>query len=215
MILLIQILDQQLRPDELLNKILIPTLKVLTNIMQLNGWIFTNLISNKMKNFAFIVCLIFVSCNQKKEIKKLGIYYIGCLGECPQFKIEIEPNGAVKYYGGYFSQKKGFYTGVIDSKTWNKIEDFLIKGDYKNLKRSYYLSTDEEMNVELVIESEKVKKRTTGLIVHYPTEIKKLLEFVLQEVPNWKMTKTKDSLNFDFISDDYMEPKFPPQPKSK
>lgn len=163
-----------------------------------------------MNNLFIIIGLIFLSCNQKKKVEKLSIYYIGCLGKCPQIKIEINSNGKIKYFGGYFSQKKGYYSGNINSETWDKIETYLIRGDYKNLEDSYYLSANEEVDVEIVINSQNFNKRLKGLITHYPPEIKKLLEFVLKEVNKWDLKPSSNKLLFDFISDNPVKPMFPP-----
>jgi hypothetical protein len=163
-----------------------------------------------MKNLIIIISLVFLSCNQKREVEKLSIYYIGCLGECPQIKVEINSNGKIKYFGSYFSQKMGYYKGNIDSKTWDKIANYLIISDYRNLKDSYYLSADEEMNVELVINSKNNTKRVKGLITHYPPEIKNLLEFILKDINKWDLKPSSSKLLFDFISDNPIKPMFPP-----
>ena len=61
--------------------------------------------------------LSFLSCRSKtkelqirnNEIKKISFATGGCYGHCPLLAIEIDSSLSFKFYGGEYTDKKGFY----------------------------------------------------------------------------------------------------------
>lgn len=94
------------------------------------------------------------------KIKRVSFYCSGCFGTCPSFKMEMNPDGTVKYDGYHYVQRVGLYEGQSSPEFW----EFLIEKakyiDFSNWKEKYEAPWTDDQSCSLVFETNKGIFRT-------------------------------------------------------
>ena len=162
---------------------------------------------NRMKislNILLISFLILIfSCQVKipsntKGFKKVTVAFsgFGCESECPYEALSVDSSLTIKYYGGEFANKNGYFIGKVSQKTWDSIETKFDKFVLSGIDSLQYENSDQPM-VEFYI-TNKVKKHSfkynTGKMV---TQDVQILKWFMQ-LSNHAITLNKsDSLTFE------------------
>ena len=152
-----------------------------------------------------ILITLFMNCKSdfKKnksgaEINKITVAFsgYGCESICPYIAVCIDSSLNVYYYGGRFSELKGYYKGTISKDVWDSIQSkfnkFLIKGI-----DSTSLGKTDCPSVQFIIHNKQSKKEfinDTGEMTE--TDLDILYWFAHDLIKNTKLTPT-DSINFE------------------
>jgi hypothetical protein len=120
----------------------------------------------------------------------------GCEGECPFQAVSIDSTLQLKYYGGQFAPRKGYYTDEITADTWRYIQSHFEKFISHGMDTTQYEKTDHPM-VELIIYSNDKKyyfRENTGKISNNDLTI---LHWFITLATQTSDLKQSDSLFFE------------------
>jgi hypothetical protein len=174
--------------------------------------------------------VLLLSCNKlpTNEITKVELATGSCLGLCPMTVVSIDSSLNLKFYGGSYVVKKGYYTSKITSKIWDSINIKLESIDYKNLYVKYFPPIDDQ-TLELIVhyKNNKVKhvlassfdlahvknSNSTAKVFYWISEIYKSVKLVA--VKNLIKFETTKILNPSPPKPKIDQVKFPPPIKHK
>lgn len=130
-----------------------------------------------------------------QRLENLAFSNSSCYGKCPEIACEIDSNRNIKFYGGSFADKKGFYYGTVNKDYFNKLNDVLA---YVNLEKDstiFPVPIDAPAN-EIRINAKNKISYFTGTGHYYPNKLFQLYILLLDVAQNSKLHQTKDTFNF-------------------
>lgn len=153
----------------------------------------TTLHYNNSDKFIFYNEELLKKNNQRLE--ELSFSNSSCYGKCPEIACEIDSNRNIKFYGGSFAEKKGFYFGTVKIDYFNKLNNIL---SYVNLEKDstiFPVPIDAPAN-EIRIKTNNKTCYFTGTGHYYPNKLFQLYILLLEVAQNSKLQATKDTFNF-------------------
>ena len=144
----------------------------------------------------FICCQDNVKSKQKDVINKVVFATGGCFGECPFQAISIDNKLKVKYHGVGYSEKIGFYTGVINIDYWDKLKVKLESINFRQLDTSYEDSVD-DLATEIFIYYGDDVKHIRGQSSSLPDNVMNVYDWLMNSIKNIKFESTTDSIKFE------------------
>jgi hypothetical protein len=144
-----------------------------------------------------IIKLTNQKCKKKKSIK---FEYIStasstCYGTCPEYNLELNKDGFIKFHCSKYCKKNGYYKGKLTRKNMKKIEDCI---SYLNLKNdSTIFSTP--IDAPLAVVKLKVNNRELyfyGYPGEFQNKLRDLMHVLFFIAENSNLEKTKNILKF-------------------
>lgn len=147
-----------------------------------------------------LILTLLIGCDSKNrgrdnEIKRIVFATGGCYGTCPIQAIDIDSTLAFKYYGIEYTDKKGFYTGVVTSGFWDTLNIKLESVNYKQLDTIYDRSAD-DLSTEIYIYYNDKVKHIYGQSASLPDSFMSVYDWLLKSMTTFKLMQTLDSLTF-------------------
>lgn len=133
----------------------------------------------------------------------------GCYGTCPIQAIDIDSTLTFKYHGIEYTDKKGFYTGVVTSGFWDTLNIKLESINYKQLDTAYVHSYD-DLSTEVFIYYNSKVKHIYGQSASLPDSVMTVYNWLLESMRTFELKRTQDSLPFQTR----IQKPLPPPPKS-
>jgi hypothetical protein len=128
-------------------------------------------------SFSIIILITFIliSCFQKKVEKKRNISKIifetgGCYGKCPYTAVEIDSSLTFKFYGGEYSDVKGYFKGIVSEEIWDSLNLKLEGINFTQLDSSYEKSID-DLATEMIVYYGKQRKHVRGQSASLPDSV--------------------------------------------
>lgn len=123
-----------------------------------------------------------------------------CFGSCPSMKLNIDSLGNVQYEGRAYTEKNGYYTGMLPD---DKMETLIRKIDYINLdsiKPNYSAMWTDDQTLKLTMKFDKglVKTRVYGFN-NEPIELRILFNELMEMYKSIDMKQ--DSLHEYYFDD--------------
>lgn len=120
-----------------------------------------------MKNiFTITILLTLIACGdttrpESKGISKVTLAFsgYGCESGCPFQVLSVDDKLNATFYGGQFSDKKGYFRGTVSQATWDSIQVRFDKFIVKGIDTIKYEKTDHP-NVEFFVHDGFRKHRT-------------------------------------------------------
>jgi hypothetical protein len=155
------------------------------------------------KILTFIILLTLIACSRKhpdsKGISKVTVAFsgLGCESGCPYQVLSINNKLNATFYGGHFSDKKGYFKGRVSQAVWDSIQVRFDKFIVKGIDTTEHKKTDHP-SVEFFIHDGSRKHRTrfnenTGKMKKSDLEI--LFWFI--NISSKANLKSTDSLTFE------------------
>ena len=135
----------------------------------------------------------------------------GCYGTCPIQAIDIDSTLAFKYHGIEYTDKKGFYTGVVTSDFWDTLNIKLESINYKKLDTAYNHSVD-DLSTEIFIYYKDTVKHIYGQSASLPDSVMTVYGWLLNSMRTFELKTTQDSLTFPTVIEKPLPP--PPMPEN-
>ena len=155
--------------------------------------------------------LLLFACKNEESIIKVGLASAGCHSECPHIAIELNQDLKLKYYGGLFAKKQGFYTGNISQGYWSNLSHMLLKSNLSTLHNENYNDYGDRI-IEIYIKTSSKTHRINGQMSGFPAKFQQVVKVILEAETKFNLTRVTDSLHFEtksqYIPADV--PKFPP-----
>jgi hypothetical protein len=118
-----------------------------------------------------------------------------CYGRCPAIACEIDSNRNIKFFGGSFSKKKGYYYGKVNIDYFNKLNDILSFINLEKDSTIYPVPVDAPAN-EIRLKVNKKINYFTGSGSYYPHKMLQLYILLLDVAENSNLQATKDTIDF-------------------
>lgn len=150
--------------------------------------------------FTILILTLFLGCDSKNnvpknEIKRIVFATGGCYGTCPIQAIDIDSKLTFNYHGIEYTDKKGFYKGVVTSGFWDTLNFKLESINYKQLDTIYDRSSD-DLSTEIFIYYNDKVKHIYGQSASLPDSVMNVYDWLLKSMGTFELKKTKDSLTF-------------------
>jgi hypothetical protein len=148
---------------------------------------------------AFTLCLVLLySCSYVSDntITKIELATGYCHGECPFSAIYLDTTLIYKYYGGDFSDKKGFYKGIANKRLFEAWSNRLIQVKYSELD-SVYTGTVDDQSVELIVQDNRGVKHIRGQIESLPKNVRDVFYQIANSYKQVKLKAIQDSIKFN------------------
>jgi len=146
------------------------------------------------------VVMVFSSCKKEiqrnNEISKIRLLTGTCYGRCPVQVIEIDENLTVKYIGEEDAERKGYFIGKINKKTWDSINIKLENAHYKQLDTVYSHSVDDPSTI-LEITYGTHFKTIRAQFTSLPENMQILYEWLITKIEKTPLEKTQDTIGFN------------------
>jgi hypothetical protein len=150
--------------------------------------------------FTISILTLFFACDNKNdrrenEIKRIVFATGGCYGTCPIQAIDIDNTLALKYHGIEYTDKIGFYTGVVTSGFWDTLNIKLESVNYKQLDSMYDRSSD-DLSTEIFIYYNDKVKHIYGQSASLPDSVMTVYDWLLKSMRTFELKQAQDSLTF-------------------
>lgn len=143
--------------------------------------------------------------NEKSDFDKIIVSKSPCFGSCPINDIEINKTGEVKYYGGHWNLKNGFFKSQITAREFDEIEENFKKTEFLELKDDYQANwTDDQKVTVTFVKDNKILKTIRDYGRQSPKSFRITLEpitFLYQKlklVEDKSLEKFQDNRYFSF-----------------
>jgi len=70
-------------------------------------------------------------------VSEIGIEHTACFGSCPIFTFLVKSDGTYRYHGEGFVERKGDFTGKVNTWQYARLAEFIKQSGYADLKESY------------------------------------------------------------------------------
>jgi len=107
----------------------------------------------------------------------------GCYGYCPVFSMMIHSNGRVFFRGESFTEKQGYYSGVLSESQSKSILSKFQQVDFENIDSNYGVGADAHSR-HLVVYNEGKKHNVSVMFDYEPMELNILLHYFM-ELHKW------------------------------
>lgn len=160
-----------------------------------------------MVKYRFITIFVFATllfackkknAGSKKEIEKIVFATGGCYGHCPIQAIQIDSSLTIKYHGVKYTEKIGFYSGIISRNFWDTLNKKLENINYQQLDSTYQNSVD-DLSTEIFIYYDNKFKHIYGQSASLPDSVMNVYLWMMSEIKQLKLQPIKDSLIFPTI----------------
>ncbi|MEO8236615.1 MAG: DUF6438 domain-containing protein [Flavobacterium sp.] len=117
------------------------------------------------KILTLIILLTLIACGRTqsdcKGISKVTVAFsgIGCESECPYQVLSIDNKLNATFYGGHFTDRKGYFKGRVSQAVWDSIQVRFDKFIVKGIDTTEHEKTDHP-SVEFFIHDGSRKHRT-------------------------------------------------------
>ena len=153
--------------------------------------------------FTISILTLFIGCDnnnnrQDNEINRIVFATGGCYGTCPIQSIDIDSTLTFKYHGVKYTDKKGFYTGVVTNGFWDTLNIKLESINYKQLDTAYDHSVD-DLSTEIFIYYKGKVKHIYGQSASLPDSVMSVYDWLLKSIRTLDLKTTQDSLIFPTI----------------
>jgi hypothetical protein len=169
-----------------------------------------------MKTYLIIPYLLFLlSCNTDKiKIFRINIASGISHARFPAQAVQIDSTLYYQYFGGEFSNPKGYYYGRYDKKSWRAIIKASNEVNWDELKNTKSVNY-EDWPIEIILYYSKGRKHIKTYYEHLPIELKKVVEQLLESHKRVELVKSAVKLEFETnYQNPYPGPtKFPPTTK--
>lgn len=150
--------------------------------------------------------------------KKIGFYSTICYGSCPSLYVEIDNSGNILFNGYRFTDKKGLYSGEIDSEIHKLLLKKINLIDWSKIKKEYTSNHTEAPTYKLRIQLENEELINCKLYGSNdePIELDNLLHLIKESYKFSDLksdTLIKDKFQFQDLSKGIRPP--PPPPNFK
>jgi hypothetical protein len=128
-------------------------------------------------------------------VNKVSLATGGCYGTCPLMAVEIDSTLSFKYYGGRYSDKKGYFKGTVTQGFWDTLN---IKFQKLNLEKldTLFNSTLDDMTIESYFILKQTKRSLSGQEMSFPDSVREVLKWVMNSYKSQSLTSI-DTLTFD------------------
>lgn len=157
-----------------------------------------------------------MNCDNKShirdnEINRIAFATGGCFGTCPIQYIEIDNTLNFKYHGIQFTEKKGFYIGVVTQGFWDTLNMKFESIHYKQLNEVYDNSVD-DLSTEIFIYYNDKVKHIKGQFSSLPDNVMSVYNWLLKSIKTFDFKPTQDSLVISTLLEKPKPPPPPPKP---
>ena len=139
-----------------------------------------------------------INHRRTNEIKRIVFATGGCYGTCPIQVIDIDSTLILKYHGIAYTDKKGFYTGIVTSGFWDTLNIKLEGINYKKLA-TVYDHSDDDLSTEIFIYYKDNVKHIYGQSASLPDSVMAVYDWLLNSIRTFELKTTQDSLNFPTV----------------
>lgn len=163
--------------------------------------------ATRMRLASIILWLLFVglaACSppidhkRNNEISKVCLATAGCMSYCPLEAVQIDSSGRIEFYGGLYSKRQGYYTGILPRAFLDTLNLKLDPLDYTTMDTTNRLAED-GLSTEVVIYRHGHRKH------FYFTMDRGLEQDSLSSAVSWvfhlaqgmALTPSKDTLRFE------------------
>ena len=115
--------------------------------------------------FTITILLTLIACGktrpESKGISKVTVAFsgYGCESGCPFQVLSIDDKLNATFYGGQFSDRKGYFRGTVSQATWDSVQVRFDKFIVTGIDTTKYQKTDHP-NVEFFVHDSFRKHRT-------------------------------------------------------
>ena len=103
----------------------------------------------------------------------------GCYGSCPVFSMMIHSNGRVFFHGEKYTEKQGYYSGVLSESQSKSILSKFQQVDFENIGSNYGVGADGHSR-HLEVYSEEKKRYVSVMFNYEPMELSILLHYFME-----------------------------------
>lgn len=169
------------------------------------------------KKTCLLTCclLLLLSCNTNTtKIFKINIASSVSHSRLPAQAVQIDSALHYQYFGGEFSEHKGYYYGKYDIKGWKEMVKAFNKVNWDKLQNARS-ENFEDWPIEIIIHTSEGKKHIRTYYEHLPLELKKISKQLLESPKQVKLVKSPVKLDFEtkYQNLNSGQPKFPPATK--
>ncbi|WP_282037653.1 DUF6438 domain-containing protein [Saccharicrinis aurantiacus] len=134
-----------------------------------------------------------------------------CYGNCPAIAMKIDKGLNFDFWGGKYSDKKGFRKGVITNSQFNQLESLIRIANIENNITDFYPPVDAPY-VEIIIDYNNNKtKRFWGYVGDFPVRLKNVALEMFELYKTSSLDSCGCKLTFE-VELDIPEKRVPPPP---
>ncbi|MGN7782965.1 DUF6438 domain-containing protein [Niabella sp. 22666] len=132
------------------------------------------------------------------RFKEIRFKATTCFGTCPDMSVQITNKKELKFIGGAYAVKKGFFTASIPDSLYAQLLQILSLSDLKNLKTWAQIVYDApEYTLEIVYD-DQIKCLKTYFL---PSVCHELINYLLTIAGNVPLEKQEDPFELQFQSE--------------